>query len=318
MYLWMAALALAQTAPTEGPEPAAAAAHVANAHRIAGSDLAPVADGYMCRGPAAGGAYLGPIVKNPAIVSGRAFDNLYYVGKSWVGAWALVTGDGIVLIDAMNNADEAETIIAPELRKLGLDPAQVKLIIVTHGHYDHFGGADWFSQKYGTRIMMSTTDWAYAADPENSRKLGIPFVAPPARDLIAEDGAELVRGDTKIRIVETPGHTPGTISLLFQVKDRDKTRWVSQWGGTAMPRTSAGLSEYHGSFHKFRDAANAVGAVSGISAHPFVDDTLGRLQRVKPGKPSPFVGKPGSYDRFMQVHEECILAMSARYQAWGW
>jgi metallo-beta-lactamase class B len=323
MSIWIAALAAAALAeappaPKEGAEPSVAAAHVGKARRIAGTELASVVDGFMCRAPADGSAYLRPIVADKSVVAARAFDNLYYIGKRFVGAWALKTSDGIVLIDAMNNAEDAEAVIAPGLRGLGLDPADVKLIIVTHGHYDHFGGADWFRQKYGSRILMSAADWDYANDPAESAKLGIPFVKPPARDLVGRDGEELKRGDTIIRLVETPGHTPGTLSLVFTVRDGGKRLWVSQWGGTAMPKTSSGLAQYQSSFGKFWKAARKAGAVSGISSHPFVDDTLGRLAAVRPGQTNPFVGRGDLYTRFMQVHEECIAAQAARYKAWGW
>ena len=90
MNLLFAAAILAQatSAPAEGPEPPAAKAHVANAHGIAGKDLAPIADGYLCRAPSSGNTYLAPIVFDPAIIAGKAFDNLFYIGKKSVGAWA--------------------------------------------------------------------------------------------------------------------------------------------------------------------------------------------------------------------------------------
>ena len=101
MNLLFAAAILAQAtfAPAEGPEPPAAKAHVANAHGIAGKDLAPIADGYLCRAPSSGNTYLAPIVFDPAIIAGKAFDNLFYIGKKSVGAWALVHGFAMLLLD---------------------------------------------------------------------------------------------------------------------------------------------------------------------------------------------------------------------------
>src|SRR4029453_19100086 len=70
----------------------------------------------------------------------KLFDNFYFFGFSTVGAWAVTTNQGIILIDALNTVDEAEKIIEPSLKKAGLNPADVKYIIVGHGHFDHFGG----------------------------------------------------------------------------------------------------------------------------------------------------------------------------------
>src|SRR5678816_2049634 len=59
----------------------------------------------------------------------KLFDNFYFFGFSTVGAWAVTTNQGIILIDALNTVDEAEKIIEPSLKKAGLNPADVKYII---------------------------------------------------------------------------------------------------------------------------------------------------------------------------------------------
>src|SRR6202789_3747084 len=64
---------------------------------------------------------------------GKAFDNLYFVGSRWVSAWALVTDAGIILIDTMDNDQEAEQLIEGGMRTLGLDPADIRIILDTHG-----------------------------------------------------------------------------------------------------------------------------------------------------------------------------------------
>ena len=78
-------------------------------------------------------------VNQPKPEPGKAFDNLYFVGTKWVSAWAIKTSEGIIiLIDALNNGKEAAELIDGGLRKLGMDPAQITCIIVTHGHGDHY------------------------------------------------------------------------------------------------------------------------------------------------------------------------------------
>ena len=56
-------------------------------------------------------------------------DNLYFVGLASVSAWAIDTSDGIILIDSLNNADEAEKYIVGGLKSLGLDPSRIKTLI---------------------------------------------------------------------------------------------------------------------------------------------------------------------------------------------
>src|SRR3954470_15482175 len=70
----------------------------------------------------------------------RAFDNLYYVGLTEIGAWAVTTSEGIIVIDAFGPEGTEERLVG-NMRKVGLDPTQIKIVIVTHAHSDHGGGA---------------------------------------------------------------------------------------------------------------------------------------------------------------------------------
>jgi metallo-beta-lactamase class B len=127
--------AVAQTADTE-------AAHVAAANQAAGQDLR--APFRLCPG-APQPADSTSSTAEPT----KIFDNLYFVGIPAVSAWAITTSDGIIVIDSLNNPREAETFIEGGLRKVGLDPAQVKYVLITHGHTDHFGGAQYLADKDG-------------------------------------------------------------------------------------------------------------------------------------------------------------------------
>src|SRR6185503_11402227 len=96
--------------------------------------------------------------KGDAATPSKLFDNLFYVGKTDVGAWVLKTSDGLVLFDTLSNPEEAATIVVPGMRKLGLDPDQIKTVVLTHSHNDHTGGMPYFRAK-GVRMMVSEADW---------------------------------------------------------------------------------------------------------------------------------------------------------------
>jgi metallo-beta-lactamase class B len=70
----------------------------------------------------------------------KVFDNLYYVGERAYSAWAVATSAGIIIIDAIYDYSVEEQI-AGGLKKLGLDPAQIKYVVISHAHRDHVGGA---------------------------------------------------------------------------------------------------------------------------------------------------------------------------------
>ena len=71
----------------------------------------------------------------------KVFDNLYFVGGKIHSSWALTTSDGIILIDTIFTYN-SEKLIVEGLQKLGLDPKNIKYILVSHAHTDHIGGAE--------------------------------------------------------------------------------------------------------------------------------------------------------------------------------
>src|SRR5579871_4635562 len=157
-------LMLGLVACTPAPAPVTEAmvqGHVAAATQAAGSDLTPLLA--LCKPapatrPTADDHTLGALIAKPAPPPGRAFDNLYFVGAAWVSAWAINTPDGIILIDALNNGKEAAQLIEGGMRRLGLDPARIKYIVVTHGHGDHYGGVNYLVGKYHPRVVASEQD----------------------------------------------------------------------------------------------------------------------------------------------------------------
>jgi metallo-beta-lactamase class B len=236
----------------------------------------------------------------------QVFDNLYWVGTMIHSSWALKTSDGIILIDTLfNYASEPE--IVEGLKKLGLDPATVKYVIVSHGHSDHDEGANLMQKEYHSHIIMGAPDWA-SIEKANNMPGGT-----PKQDMVATDGQKLTLGDTTVTIVTTPGHTLGTLSLLFQVKDHGKPLTVVYSGGTAFNNEfdAARFPMYIQSQEKLAKMAADAGATVLLSNHSEFDNayTKGRLLAVrKPGEPNPFEIGPALIARYFQTGEECAEA----------
>src|SRR5499426_4863339 len=91
---------------------------------------------------------------------GKVFDNLYFVGTKIHSSWALTSSEGIILIDTVYEYNSEEAIVEG-MKKLGLNPASVKFVIISHAHGDHVGGAKLMQDRFGSRIIMGAPDWDY-------------------------------------------------------------------------------------------------------------------------------------------------------------
>ncbi len=238
----------------------------------------------------------------------KVFDNVYWLGTKFHSSWAIKTSAGIIIIDTMYNY-AAETQIVGGLKKLGLDPADIKYVIISHGHGDHDQGARLLQDRYGARVIMGAPDWD-AIIKANTMPGGV-----PKRDMDAGDGQKLTLGDTTITIIQTPGHTLGTLSYLIPVTDNGKKLTVAYSGGMGFnfPRSPERFDTYIHSAEKMRAAAKAAGASIVFSNHSMYDHawTRSRVAR-KPGEDSPFVIGTEAVERYFTVLRECAMAGKLR------
>ena len=322
------------TAPSNVATPAAAAsaasvqAHVDAASASAGTDLkalmvlcAPVPATRPTREESEQG--ITKLIGLPAPQPGKAFDNLYFVGAKWVSAWAIKTSDGIILIDALNNRAEGAQLIEGGLRKLGMDPANIKSIIVTHGHGDHYGDAAYLAKTYGARMVMSALDWQMTASKLefDSKSWDAPPQRDPSRDLAVGDGDSTTLGDTRVAFYLTPGHTMGTLSPVFDVRHGKETHRVMEWGGTAfnfgkdMPR----LDSYIGATERMRTLAQQQNVDVIISNHSGYDGSLEKMEQLRsqPAGSNPFVIGAAGVMRSLKTMGECARATRDRFAMQG-
>jgi metallo-beta-lactamase class B len=290
--------------------------HVAAAMKIARTDLVEEAKAFCTptgpQRPALARQAAGlPPIPDRLLEPIKFFDNLYYLGFSDVGAWAIPTSDGIIVFDALNNADEGRDVLAGGLKKVGLDPAQIKYLIVGHGHNDHTGGGLYLQNTYKPRVIMGTPDWATVVAGQR------PDRPVMKRDMDAMDGQKVTLGDTTITIVLTPGHTPGTIGILVPARYQGRTHTVMILSGTQMPTTES-LATFQ---HVFNDFAKKQNAESALSSHP--DILMNKLPAMEaigkqyPTGPHPFLYAPEKFSRYLDIMLECGRARIAAQAGGG-
>jgi metallo-beta-lactamase class B len=285
---------------------AEAAAHVEQARLLAGTDVTAPFDFFCVPGHARPNN-----LSAPPLEPAKLFDNLYVAGNSETVVHAITTSAGIVLIDS-GFANEVETVLIPGLRALGLDPADVKLVLLGHGHSDHYGGAAYFQTKYGAHVGTTAADWDTIAQAAGAARPGEP--APPSRDRVVREGEPIVLGDTTITPVEVPGHTPGALAFIFPVFDGGTRHVAGLFGGTVLAASYTpmpGLRQYVDSIAHYLEVAARMGVDVEIQNHPLFDDTPKRLAALaarRPGEPNPFVMGTDRYQRFWRIVSECMQA----------
>lgn len=169
--------------------------------------------------------YAAPSTK--AIAPFRIADDLYYVGDKKVCAHLIRTDEGLILIDA--GYPEAKHLLWESIIRLGFDPADVRWIILTHGHSDHYGAANEFRNLYGTKVAISAADAEYLRGRVSCGKQSP--LKTPVIDRELQDGEIFSFGGKEIRCVVTPGHTLGVLTFFMDVTDEGKTYRAGLLGG---------------------------------------------------------------------------------------
>ena len=256
---------------------------------------------------------------DPPIEPTKIFDNVYVIGNQGTVVYVISTSAGLLMIDSLG-ADQVQTQLLPGFQKLGLDPANVKMIVMGHGHADHFGGSPYMQEHYGSKIYISAADWDLMEHPPAGRggpKKGPPTVLPN-HDQVVVEGQPIVLGDFKMMPVSIPGHTPGSMGYIFPVKDGGKTRTAALYGGTILTPgiiSDEGLQTYRKSVAHFREAAKNAKAEVELQNHPLMDPIQTKLDKLKSrknGDPNPFVVGEGNYLKFVDVIAACTDVNIAR------
>ena len=241
----------------------------------------------------------------------KVADNLYFLGTKVHSAWALAGSQGIIIIEALFDYATRDEIL-DGLKKVGLDAKKVKYVILSHAHADHDGGAAVLQDSIpGVHLIYGAEDWD-SVDKATNRAGG-----KPKHDVVGTDGMKVSVGDASVQIVTMPGHTPGTLSFLFEARDNGKPLRIAYVGGTAIPfnGSAAYYDGYIASSEKMAKAAADYGATALMSNHSEFDDAYFKAHAAedrKPGEANPFDVGADSVARYFTVVQACATAAKIR------
>lgn len=232
----------------------------------------------------------------------QVFDNLYYVGAKWVAAWLLETDQGLILFDTLYG--DLTDIAIDGIRELGMDPNDIRYVVVTHAHYDHIGGAKRMQDEFGAVVLMTEEDWQMVEEDPIYREY-----PKPMRHLTVTNNGTVNLGRTGLRFVKTPGHTPGVASTRFTVYDDGFPFQAFMFGGVGLNFEGVERTEtYIESVKRLQRMGDIEVNIPNHAASGEVFERYERLKEREEGEPHPFVD-PEGYSAWL---DELLVAAEAK------
>ncbi len=224
-------------------------------------------------------------------------DDVYYVGSTEVGSHLVTSGEGHLLIDTCNPGDGP--CILSGIRMLGFKPGDIKYIVTTHGHHDHVGGTKMIAEETGAKTCVGEAD-VEAVEKGSTTRAGLMGFATFSVDKKLEDGDIIALGDKEIQVTHTLGHTPGCISIGFNVNHRGRPHYVFLFGGAGLnvfEEMNLKRGIYGGTVQQFGRTLDRLDTLSvdvWLGSHPNQNDTFGKLELLQKGvEPNPYIDPSG-------------------------
>jgi metallo-beta-lactamase class B len=232
-------------------------------------------------------------------------DDLYYVGDRLVCIHLIRTDEGLILLDAGYPC--TRHLLMTSILRLGFQPKDVKWIILTHAHFDHYGAANEFRRLFGTKVAMSIADTQSMRELPSRATRGPDYnFRMPVIDREIADGEIFSFGGKEIRCVLTPGHTLGVMSFFFNVTDQGKTYLAGLYGGAGINALKLPYLLYHKlpldmaqRMVASLDCVKAEPVVVHLGNHPYNNHTLEKREKQLKEGGNPFID-PESWPSFVE------------------
>ena len=226
----------------------------------------------------------------------QVFDNLYFVGIGEVASYVIKTSDGLILIDTLWDLDGYTEYLLGHIREVGLDPTDIRYVLILQGHRDHYGGAP---------ALQEIIDAQFGTAEEDRKMMVADFGEyAPRIDFIIEEGDSLTLGDTTLDFEITPGHTPGTTSIQLSVFDNGIEHLAYFHGGSAL------RTDEPAAIRVFLEDLERIKQIPGIEVQiinhfdihatgaPNLFERAALLANREPGEPHPWVA-PDDFHRWL-------------------
>jgi metallo-beta-lactamase class B len=251
----------------------------------------------------------------------RIIGNVYYVGSQGLASYLITTPQGHILINS--SLASSVPLIRDSIEKLGFHFSDVKILLISHAHWDHCAGSAAIKELTGAKYMVMDADAPEieAGGKGNFQYGDVPTsrYQPTKVDRVLHDGDDVKLGDTVLVAHLTPGHTKGTTTWTMKAKEGGKTYDVVIVGS---PNVNAGYklvnnalypqiaSDYERMFQVLKSLPCDVF----LGAHGNYYGMEAKFAKMKEGGPNPFID-PDGYKSYVAEREQAFRAELAKQTA---
>ena len=228
----------------------------------------------------------------------RIYGALWFVGNRDVGSYLLDTGEGLILIDTTYPTTRA--LLIQSIWEAGFNPRDIRYILHTHGHFDHFGATGFLVSLSGAKTCLGAADakmfqkrpeLALVQDAHYSK---VPLFTP---DLALRDGQVVTLGGVSVRCVSTPGHTMGVMTYFIELSEGGDRQLAGLYGGIGLNTVCRDfieayhVPEYREHYIESLEKVRCEPVTITLGNHTAQNDTMGKRQRMlaAPESPNPFI-----------------------------
>ena len=242
----------------------------------------------------------------------RVIGNVYYVGSKGLASYLITTPQGHILINS--SLESSVPLIRDSVEKLGFHFKDVKILLISHAHWDHCAGSALVKELTGAKYFVmesdvsvvesgGKTDFQYGGSPDMQYK-------PVKVDRVLHDGDEVRLGDTALVAHLTPGHTKGTTTWTMQVTEGGKLYHVvivgspnvnpgyRLMGNQAYPRIT---EDYELTFKTLKELPCDIF----LGAHGDYYGMEAKFARIQAGGANPFID-PQGYKSYVAEREHAF------------
>jgi metallo-beta-lactamase class B len=247
--------------------------------------------------------------------------NVYYVGSRGLASYLITTPQGNILINS--NLESSPPLIQASVEKLGFKMSDIKILLISHAHWDHDAGSAAIKKLTGAQYMVmegdvpvvesgGKSDFQYGSDLDN--------LYPPAKvDRVLHDGEQVKLGGTVLTAHLTPGHTRGCTTWTLKATESGKTYNVVIVGS---PNVNNGYKLVNNTRYPqiATDYERTFRVLKGLpcdiflGAHGNYYGMEAKYARMKEGGPNPFLD-PAGYKAYVAEREQAFRKELAKQKA---